>query len=395
MKSKGSTPALTVRNIADIEMRAINWLWKPRMALGKLNMLAGQPGLGKSQITCHLAALVTTGGMFPDGARSPTGNVIFLTCEDDPEDTIRPRLEAAGAKTDKIFLIDAVADVVDGKALVRGLDLSRDVSLLRDEAKKVDNVRLIVIDPISAFLGRADAHKAHEVRGLLAPLASLAAELGAAILMLSHLNKGSGDSNAMSRVTGSGAFIAAARSGWLVEKDPDDEDERRRLLVPLKNNLGDDSTGFSYSLETVQLTPDIETSRVRFGGTVQMKAAELLQRQSSDCEQRSLTDDATEFLETYLEAGAQPSKDAMRAAEAEGHTPKSIRRAREKLRVVVRRAGSGKQHTSTWELPSNALDGEIDPLVPTPAHTVWRAGVPSKGTSGKLNGHSGDDVELF
>lgn len=213
--------------------------------------------------------------------------------------------------------------------------------------------------------------------------------------MLSHLNKGSGDTNAMSRVTGSGAFVAAARSGWLVEKDPDDEDERRRLLVPLKNNLGDDSTGFAYSLETVQLTPEIENSRIRFEGAVQMKAAELLQRQSSDCEQRSLTDDAADFLEMYLAAGAQPSKDSVRAAEAEGHTAKSIRRAREKLGVVVRRAGSGKLHTSTWELPSNSMEGEKDLLVPTPAQTVWRAGVPSKGRSGRLNGHAKDDVDLL
>ena len=388
MKPKTSQAVLTVRKMADFEMRPIDWLWKPRMALGKLNLLAGQPGLGKSQITCHLAALVSTGGTFPDGAIATTGRVIFLTCEDDPEDTIRPRLEAAGADTKRIYLIDTVADIVDGRQLVRGVDLSRDVSLLREAAEKIGDVRLIVIDPISAFLGKADAHKAHEVRGLLAPLAALAADLGAAILMLSHLNKGSADGNAMSRVTGSGAFIAAARSGWLVEKDPDDEDERRRLLVPLKNNLGDDSTGFAYSIETVNLTPEIETSRVRFEGPVQMKAAELLQRQSSDSEQRSLTDDATDFLEMYLAAGAQLSKDAIRAADADGHTPKSIRRAREKLRVIVVRTGSGKAHASTWELPQTSL-------VPTPAPAIWRAGVPSKGTSAAPNGHAVEDTELF
>ena len=302
---------LVTRRMSDIEMRPIRWLWKKRIALGKLGLLAGQPGLGKSQLTCSLAALVSTGALFPDGAESPIGSVILLTCEDDPEDTIRPRLEAAGADTSKVHIIDIVADIVDGEALARGVDLSRDVELLRAEVVRIGDVRLIVIDPISAFVGKVDAHKNHEVRGLLSPLAALASDLGPSIMMVAHLNKGNADGNAMSRVSGSGAFVAAARSAWLVEKDPDDEDGCRRLMVPLKNNIGDDNTGFAYALETVRLTDEIETSRVRFDGIVQMKASELLSRQAGDSEQHNLTDDAVDFLEMFLSAGAQSSKEVV------------------------------------------------------------------------------------
>lgn len=389
--TRNSKSTLTIRCVASVPMRPVEWLWKGRMALGKLNLLAGQPGLGKSQITCAFAAAVSTGGAFPDGSIAPNGKVVFLTCEDDIADTIRPRLEAAGADVSKIEIIEAAHDLIGGELKARGVDLSRDVTALGESLKRVGNVRLIVIDPISAFLGKADAHKMHEVRGLLAPLSALAVENNAAILMLSHLNKASSDSNAMSRVNGSGAFVAAARSGWLVDKDPDDEEDRRRLLVPLKNNLGDDSTGFAYSIETVQLTPVIETSRIRFEGPVQMKAADLLQRQASDSEQRTATDDAADFLEMYLDAGPQPQKDVTKAANAEGHSPKSIRRAREKLKVVHRRSGSGKAHASTWELPAASL-------LPTCAHSCPSgdgARVDDKGTSGRLNGHHVDEAELF
>src|SRR5262245_6475601 len=142
-------PHLVTRRMSDIEMRPIDWLWKNRIALGKLCLLAGEPGLGKSLLSCSLAALVSTGALFPDESRPPIGTVIFLTCEDDVEDTIRPRLEAAGADTSKIHIIDIVADIVDDKPVARGVDLSRDVELLRTEAVRLGKVRFIVIDPIS------------------------------------------------------------------------------------------------------------------------------------------------------------------------------------------------------------------------------------------------------
>jgi putative DNA primase/helicase len=377
---------LVMRRVSDIEMRPIRWLWRDRIALGKLCLLAGQPGLGKSQLTCALAALVSTGSPFPDGFQAPVGSVVLLTCEDDPEDTIRPRLEAAGADTSKVHIIDVVTDVVGSEVFARGVDLSRDVELLRTAVTRIGDVRLVVIDPISAFVGKVDAHKNHEVRGLLGPLASLAADRGPTIMMLAHLNKGNVDRNAMSRVNGSGAFVAAARSAWLVEKDPDDESGRRRLMVPLKNNVGDDKTGFAYVLETVHLTSTIETSRVRFDGVAQMEAAELLSRQVTSPGQLTQADESAEFLREFLAAGPQLSKDVARAAQAEGHSPKSIRRARERLGIFTRRSGAGKSHATTWELPDLATTPDS-----TPAHSRPHfdgAGVGNEGTSDVLfTGH--------
>ena len=124
---------------------------------------------------------------------------------------------------------------------------------------------LVVHYPITAHLGRTDSHVTAEVRAALAPLQTLAAETLAAVILISHLNKGgSGDGSAMNRVTGSGAFIAVCRSAWLIAGDPNDAEKRRRILAPIKNNLGDDKTGFAYTIEGVTLPNGIGTSRVVF-----------------------------------------------------------------------------------------------------------------------------------
>ena len=119
-------------------------------------------------------------------------------------------------------------------------------------------------NPVAAYLGGLDSHKTSDVRSGLAPLQQLAAETGAAVVLISHLNKGSADGNAMARVAGSGAFVAACRSAWLVEADPQDESRKRRILTPLKNNSGDDQTGFAFQIKSVQLPDGLESSCIVF-----------------------------------------------------------------------------------------------------------------------------------
>ena len=109
--SKAATPSCVSRCLADIEAVPIAWLWPQRLALGKLNLIAGQPGLGKSQLTGLFAARVTTGDRWPDGGRCPTGNVIFVSCEDDAADTIVPRLDAAGADRTRVHILDWIEEV--------------------------------------------------------------------------------------------------------------------------------------------------------------------------------------------------------------------------------------------------------------------------------------------
>lgn len=156
------------RRLSDIEAKPVRWLWPGRIARGKVSILAGHPGLGKSQITASLAAIVTTGGQWPiDRVRCEPGNVVFFSAEDDAEDTIRPRLEAARADLDRIFILDAVLD--DKGTRPRAFNLKGDLPRLGQMLEYIGEVALVVIDPITAYLGDTDSHKnADNVRSVSA-----------------------------------------------------------------------------------------------------------------------------------------------------------------------------------------------------------------------------------
>ena len=224
-------------------------------------MVAGHPGLGKSQVCVSLAAIVTTGGLWPvDRTRCERGTVLILSAEDDPEDTIRPRLEAAGADLARIHVLEAVEEQqADGGIARRAFSLADDLSRLGVVLAQLGDVALVVIDPITAYLGETDSHKAADVRAVLAPLGELAAKHGAAVIAVSHLRK-SGAGEAMLQVTGSLAFVAAARAAYIIAKDQDDPS--RRLMLPVKNNLGDDQTGYAFRIEATRLPSHIDTSRI-------------------------------------------------------------------------------------------------------------------------------------
>lgn len=228
---------LIVRSAAECEARPVRWLWPRRIARGKLTVLAGHPGLGKSQAALAIAAIVTTCGRWPvSGERAERGAVVILSAEDDPADTIRPRLEAAGGDLGRCYLIEAAQDMgADGKPRRRGFSVVDDLPRLDAQLRRIGDVALIIIDPITAYLGAIDSHRNAEVRAALAPLADLAAQHGAAILAISHLRK-SLAGEAVLQVIGSLAFGAAARAVYLVTRDP--EDRERRLFCPQRTTSG-------------------------------------------------------------------------------------------------------------------------------------------------------------
>ena len=183
-------PLFLARRLSDVAPEPIRWLWPQRFALGKLSLIAGQPGLGKSQLTLTMVAAVTTGGRWPDGTFAPLGSAILVSCEDDAADTIRPRLEVAGADARRVDLFDwALTPGEPAESVRRHFDVARDVPALADLIRRRGDVRLIVIDPVTAYMGTADSHKTADVRGALAPLQTLAAESGAAVVLVSHPNK--------------------------------------------------------------------------------------------------------------------------------------------------------------------------------------------------------------
>lgn len=345
---------ITYRRMADIEPKPIDWLWPGRFARGKVSLIAGHPGLGKSQCTASLTAIVTTGGCFPaDRVRAQRGNVVILSAEDDPEDTIRPRLEAAGADLTRVYMLDAVRDEDrEGNPISRSFNLKTDLLRLGALLEEIGDVALVIIDPISAYLGGVDTHYNAEVRSLLAPLGDMAARHGAAVVCVSHLNKGSGGgTDALMRVTGSIAFVAAARAAYIVVKD--DENEARRLFLPLKNNNGNDRTGLAFSVEGQTLGNGIETSLVMWeGDAVTVTADEAMAVQTGD---RSEREEAIEFLRKTLEAGRVPSREIDKDAEANGISRATLRRAKAALGVkAVKEGQPGKPDAPGqwyWRLP--------------------------------------------
>lgn len=344
----------TFRRLSDVRAKPIRWLWPGRFARGKVAILAGNPGLGKSQLTASMAAIVTKGGTWPvDRTPCERGNVVFFSAEDDAEDTIRPRLEAAGADLERIFILDAVLD--DAGTRPRAFNLSIDLPRLGEMLSHIGDVALIVIDPITAYLGGTDSHKNADIRALLSPLGELAAKYGAAVVCISHLNKG-GTGEALMRVTGSLAFVAAARAAFLIARDK--EDNHRRLFLPIKNNIGNDQSGLAFTVESHSLPGNIETSRVSWEAEAVTITADEAMAPQGDPEELSALDDAKEFLRNLLADGPVSNKQIRGDAEGAGHSWQTVRRAQKALGIEAHK--DGMKGPWLWHLPSKMLNNPED-----------------------------------
>lgn len=345
-ESARSSRLRTVR-LADVEPEALRWLWPGRIPLGKLTLLYGDPGLGKSFLTVDIASRVSTGNGWPDirGERFEPGSVILLTAEDGLADTVRPRLDAAGADCTRIEAIESVG-TPGGRE--RALNLADDLRLIEERIAERDDVRLFIIDPISAYCGNADSHTNAEVRGMLAPIAKLAERHGVAIVAVSHLNKGAGG-RAMYRAMGSLAFIAAARAGWLVVED--ESDPAKRLMLPTKMNLAAKPTGMAFALHDGG-APGGVPSVAWSAEPVDLSADDALEAIAGhgDDERKGALTEAVDFLRHELGNGAKPSSDVKRAAKAAGIAPRTLDRARAELGVIAAPDGFGGPWT--WALPS-------------------------------------------
>lgn len=338
--------------VADVEAKAIVWLWDQRLACGKFSIITGNPGLGKSQITASLTAVVSTGGKWPvTRDQAPLGSVLILSAEDDPEDTIRPRLEAAGADLTRVYLIPAVLTPTEtGEAVRRGFNLSLDIPKLVAKMQELGDVRLVIIDPISAYFGSTDSHKNAEVRTLLLPLQQAAQEMGAAIIGVSHLTKSEG-LDVLLRTQGSVGIVAAARAVFGVGKDKDDP--AKRYFMPLKNNLATDMNGFSYHIEEFCLPgtdPLIRTSRVMWDNELVTKDANDV-FSTPDKDERNAVAEAADFLQDALSGGWVKTSELQAQAKKAGISWTTIKRAQARLGIKPKKQGFSNGWG--WELPDD------------------------------------------
>src|SRR5262249_484889 len=231
----------------DIKLKRIDWFWPNRFARGKVGLLGGHPDEGKSLILTDMLARATRGDKWPCGeGRAPNGNVILLTAEDDLDDTVIPRLIAAGADLERVHIVKMVKK---GDARERTFSLLTDIEILEQAIVKIRDVVAVGIDPFSAYFGVAkiDAYRTTDVRGVMAPLAALAQKQNITIVGVLHFNKNVNVTNAMLRFSDSLAFVAAARHAFVAMKEPGNEG--RRLFLKAKNNLAADSTGLAYSFQ--------------------------------------------------------------------------------------------------------------------------------------------------
>ncbi len=357
----------------------IDWLWNGWLAAGKLHLIGGAPGTGKTTLAAALAGIVTRGGCWPDGSRAEPGCAVFWSGEDDNADTLNPRLRAAGANMDKIFIIEGVSDC-DEK---HPFDPARDMDALRYTLARVPNVRLIVIDPVvSAVTG--DSHKNAEVRRGLQPLVDMAGELRCALLGVTHFSKGTSGRDPVERITGSLAFGALARLVMVTAKqDAKDNLPERRVLLRAKSNIGPDGGGFLYELKQNELPgySDISASSVHWGEEIDGTARELLAEAEGTDDRR--TNDAQEFLRALLSNGPIAAKEIYKDADSAGFSRDAMKRA--KSRIGVKCTKNGMAGGWVWHLDQRKDDGDgseecegSTPFCPLPS-------LPSQGSSPSLS----------
>lgn len=357
-RAKLVRPVTLTRCFADIEPRDVEWLLYPVVPLGKITMISGDPGLGKSLVSIDMGARLSRGEGL-SGERPPTepGEVLLLSAEDDAHDTVRPRLDAARA-------------IVDRAHTAETLDL-HDLKKLLDERTRV---RLVVVDPMTAFEGDIDAHRDSEVRSYLAPFAELAAQRRIAIVFVNHLRK-SADGPAIYRPGGSIAHVAAARSAWIAMRDP--ADKHRRLFLPLKNNLGPDTSGWAYRVvaETPGGTPHVEWEPDRITESADTIAARG-KAKSERAGRGEALEEASGFLREFLADGPKLVADVLDAGRANAIGRPSLKRAKAKLGVIAEKATGKFDGGWIWRLPPDGAEGskpaEGDHVSPRDRHEPLR-----------------------
>jgi putative DNA primase/helicase len=339
---------------SDVKPQPINWLWKDWLAAGKLHVLAGAPGTGKTTISISLAATISVGAVWPDRTRATAGNVVIWSGEDDPADTLIPRLALSGADLTRIHFINGVREANEH----RSFDPARDTEPLRRKLAEIGNIRLLIVDPIvAAVLG--DSHKNAEVRRGLQPLVDLAGSLGCALLGITHLSKGTQGRDPIERLTGSLAFGALARVVMLAAKKQEEGEDGHvgRIFLRAKSNIGPDDGGFVYDLQQgePQGMAGVVSSAVSWGESIKGAARDLLaEAENNEDDEGGSVADAKQFLIDLLTDGPIPIKEIQADIKGAGYSQATIRRAKKALGIESVKEGGkyggGKQQW-VWTLP--------------------------------------------
>jgi len=377
-----------ITRLSDVPPERVRWLWHGRVALGKVGLIDGDPGDGKSTLTIDLAARVSTGRAMPDGTPGLGygAGVVLLSAEDGLADTIRPRLDAAGGDASCVVALECATD---GER-ERGVTLT-DLPMIEAAIARV-NARLVIVDPLMAYLGsETNSYRDQDVRGILAPLARLAERTGVAILVVRHFSKAVGG-KVIHKGGGSVGIVGAVRTAMMVARDPEDPEGPRRILAQTKSNIAVFPPALAFHMEETANG----MARVAWEGATAHTAAELV-AVSPDGEERGALDEACEVLRQILVNGQIDVGTAMVEAKNAGISERTLKRAKKSLGVVSTRNGFGKGAVWFWELPP---EGEHHRLPTEPIEcqskrdgTVWDALAPYDDSEREALPDEGGNVE--
>jgi hypothetical protein len=314
--ASGSQPPASGRKLlppivalSQVAPEPVRWLSPGRLAAGKITILDGDPDLGKSTLLCEFAARISCGEALPGGEAAPPRPVVIMSAEDDPYDTIRPRIDAAGGDPRRVIAFATLPDA-DSTGTLGAIP---DHVYILEEIITRTQAALLVIDPLAAYLARGyNANSYQGVRRAFHSLQGLAVRTRVAIVAVRHLNK-STTANPLYRGFGSIGIIGAARCGLLLASDP--EDPERRILASTKDNLGRPPPSLAFRLLA---SLGSQVARVVWDGESQWTAGQLLRESASGVVSRSLLTEAREWLRAALAEGPRSATDILREAREAG-----------------------------------------------------------------------------
>lgn len=310
------------RDLDTVEAKRVMWLWKPYIPLGMITLLEGDPGVGKSYLALHLAATVSIGELFPEGVRSKRSKVLYLTTEDDPAYTLRPRLEAMKGDASKVRFNEGFIAFNE-----KGL------SALRRELRRSAPL-LVIVDTLHGFLpSGVDSASAADIRRILTDVSVLAAEFECAIVILRHWTKGDRGGKAIYRGSGSIDIIGVARSAITVGKHP--QDAAQRVVAHVKHNLSSPGPSWVFDLQSAK---EGAIPSLRWLGETTITADEL---QGVAADEPAVLDRAIEFLQSQLKEGPKAATEIQVAAEALSISKRTLDRAKRELGLKSQKVGSG------------------------------------------------------
>lgn len=330
------TESVILTSAADIEPECTHWLWPGWLATGKIHLLAGSPGVSKTTIAMELAAIVSSGGQFPDGSIAKRGKVLIWTSEDDPKDVLLPRLIAAGCDRSQIRFVQGVNHSRKGH---RNFDPSKDFQLLKETVNQEKDIEFMVIDSVADAVS-GDGAKNNQVRRALSPLKTFSEEMRIATLGITHFNKNL-TGRAISRIIDSVAFVGLPRVVMVAFK----KRNNGSLIMRAKSNIGPDSGGYEFdgSIEPLRDYPDISAWRIQWGDSVEGTADEHLRdAEAPDVEPDKEIDRAERWLESEFSDGCRRRSDEIESlAKEQGISQPTLVRAKKRLGYPSKKYADG------------------------------------------------------